>query len=111
MAKKAKKLVNLWEPGPAKKSSSSGKPCMVKFSSMNKSKKRSYKKYRGQGRQEKYMSGGNVVAMMVVFWLVSSGERNEQRQADLRAKCYQLTEVEEVYASRYECMKDNARKG
>ena len=32
-----------------KKSSSSGKPSMVKTSSMNKSKKRAYKKYRGQG--------------------------------------------------------------
>ena len=33
-----------------KKSSSSGKPSMVKMSSMNKDKKQSYKKYRGQGR-------------------------------------------------------------
>ena len=57
------------------------------------------------------MSGGIVIAMMAVFWLVSSGERNEQRQAELRAKCYQLAEVEEVYPSRYECMKDKARKG
>lgn len=38
------------EPGPPKKTSSSGNPTMVKFSSMNKAKKRSYKKYRGQGR-------------------------------------------------------------
>ena len=38
------------EAGPPKKSSSSGNPNMVKFSSMNKAKKRSYKKYRGQGR-------------------------------------------------------------
>ena len=35
---------------PPKKSSSSGKASMVKFSTMNKDKKRSYKKYRGQGR-------------------------------------------------------------
>lgn len=33
-----------------KKSSTSGKPSMVKFSSMNKKKRASYKKYRGQGR-------------------------------------------------------------
>jgi hypothetical protein len=33
-----------------KKSSGSGNDAMVKTSSMNKSKKRSYKKYRGQGR-------------------------------------------------------------
>lgn len=33
-----------------KKSSSSGSNAMVKTSSMNKNKRRSYKKYRGQGR-------------------------------------------------------------
>jgi hypothetical protein len=33
-----------------KKTSSSGNPNMVKFSSMNKNKKKSYKAYRGQGR-------------------------------------------------------------
>jgi len=33
-----------------KKTSSSGDPKMVKFSSMNKHKKRSYKAYRGQGK-------------------------------------------------------------
>ena len=33
-----------------KKSSSSGKMSMLKFSSMNKHKKRSFKAYRGQGR-------------------------------------------------------------
>ena len=33
-----------------KKTSQSGKPSMVKTSSMNKNKRRSYKKYRGQGR-------------------------------------------------------------
>ena len=33
-----------------KKSSTSGKMSMVKMSSMPKSKKRSFKKYRGQGR-------------------------------------------------------------
>ena len=38
------------EPGPPKKTSSSGNPSMVKFSTMNKHKRRSYKKYRGQGR-------------------------------------------------------------
>lgn len=36
--------------GIKKKSSSSGKNSMLKLSSMNKHKKRSYKKYRGQGR-------------------------------------------------------------
>jgi hypothetical protein len=43
-------LTVVHEPGPPKRSSTSGNPNMVKFSSMNKSKKRSYKKYRGQGR-------------------------------------------------------------
>ena len=33
-----------------KKSSQGGKPNMIKFSSMNKNKKRGYKKYRGQGK-------------------------------------------------------------
>lgn len=33
-----------------KKSSTSGKMSMVKFASMNKNKKRSFKAYRGQGR-------------------------------------------------------------
>ena len=33
-----------------KKSSSSGNPAMVKRSSMNKHKRKSFKKYRGQGR-------------------------------------------------------------
>lgn len=33
-----------------KKTSTSGKPSMVKFGSMNKKKKANYKKYRGQGR-------------------------------------------------------------
>ena len=33
-----------------KKSSSSGNPHMVKTSSMNKNKRRYFKKYRGQGR-------------------------------------------------------------
>ena len=40
----------VWEPKAPKKSSSSGKPARVKFSSMNKSRKANYKKYRGQGR-------------------------------------------------------------
>jgi len=50
MARISKKLVNNWEPGPPKKSSTSANPNMVKTSTMNKNKKRSYKKYRGQGR-------------------------------------------------------------
>lgn len=33
-----------------KKSASSGNPAMVKRSSMNKNKRKNYKKYRGQGR-------------------------------------------------------------
>ena len=41
--------VHIHEP-VRKKSSSSGKMSMVKMSSMPKSKKRSFKKYRGQGR-------------------------------------------------------------
>ena len=45
-----KTVQRVWEPSPPKRSSSSGNPRMVKFSSMNKNKKRSYKKYRGQGR-------------------------------------------------------------
>ena len=45
-----RKKVSGYEPAPPKKSSSSAKPSMVKFSSINKNKKRSYKKYRGQGR-------------------------------------------------------------
>ena len=37
--------------GIKKKTSTSGKPSMVKFASMNKNTKRSYKKYRGQGKR------------------------------------------------------------
>lgn len=47
MAKTAS--VHIHEP-VRKKSSSSGKGSMVKFASMNKNKKASYKAYRGQGR-------------------------------------------------------------
>ena len=44
------KTVNAYIHEPVrKKSSSSGKMSMVKMSSMPKSKKRSFKKYRGQG--------------------------------------------------------------
>jgi hypothetical protein len=35
---------------PPKKTSVSGNPAMVKTSSMNKTKRKSYKAYRGQGR-------------------------------------------------------------
>lgn len=56
------------------------------------------------------MSGGIVIAIIIVFWLVSSSERNEQRMQELRTECYQLAEVQEVYASQYECVRDNARK-
>lgn len=48
MARGLKKIV--WEAKPPKKSSSSGNPHMVKTSTMNKHKRRSFKKYRGQGR-------------------------------------------------------------
>lgn len=47
--RKFKEKIN-FAPGPPKKTSSSGNPLMVKTSSMNKHKRRSYKKYRGQGR-------------------------------------------------------------
>jgi len=43
-------LSRTFEPGPPKKSSTSGNPHMVKTSTMPKHRKRSYKKYRGQGR-------------------------------------------------------------
>ena len=54
---------------------------------------------------------GHIAVMAVVFWLVSSEDRNEQRKQELRNTCYQLAEVEEVYRSQYECIRDNARKG
>lgn len=57
------------------------------------------------------MSGGIVIAMMVVFWLASSGERSEMKSQELRNKCYQLVEVEKLYESRSECVSDKARKG
>lgn len=44
------KFAVIYEAGPPKKTSSSGNPHMVKTSSMNKHKRRSFKKYRGQGR-------------------------------------------------------------
>lgn len=50
MAQISKKILSNWEPGPRKKTSSSGNPNMIKRSTMSKGKKRSYKKYRGQGR-------------------------------------------------------------
>jgi len=43
-------MAKVFEPGPPKKTSSSGNPAMIKTSTMNKRKKASYKKYRGQGR-------------------------------------------------------------
>lgn len=48
MAKKIKERIVV-EP-VIKKSSGSGNPRMVKTSTMNKHKRRSYKAYRGQGR-------------------------------------------------------------
>lgn len=46
---KTKQAVMNYEP-TKKKTSSSGKMSMLKTSSMNKHKKRSFKAYRGQGR-------------------------------------------------------------
>lgn len=47
----ARKVVTVKSVEPTKKkTATSGKPSMVKTSTMNKHKKRSYKKYRGQGR-------------------------------------------------------------
>jgi hypothetical protein len=47
---KVKQNTNTIHVPTKKKSSTSGKHSMLKTSSMNKSKKRGYKKYRGQGR-------------------------------------------------------------
>ena len=47
----AKKMnVSVYRGGEPKKSSSSGNPLMIKKSSMNKNKRRSYKAYVGQGK-------------------------------------------------------------
>tara|TARA_A200000159_G_C7326915_1_gene341383 strand:- start:1648 stop:1797 length:150 start_codon:yes stop_codon:yes gene_type:complete len=42
--------VSLYEPGRGKKTSQGKKKRSIKFSSMNKSKKRSWKAYQGQGK-------------------------------------------------------------
>lgn len=45
------KTGSVWKPeGKPKNTSQTSKGSRVKFSSMNKSKKRGFKKYRGQGR-------------------------------------------------------------
>jgi hypothetical protein len=45
------KLAAVWKPQPRKKKTSQGvTEASIKRSSMNKSKKRSHKEYRGQGR-------------------------------------------------------------
>lgn len=49
MAKQLGGGIKVRESKP-KKSSQGGKPNMIKFSSMNKNKRRGYKKYRGQGK-------------------------------------------------------------
>ena len=50
----AKKInIGSYKGGEPKKSSSSANPVMVKTASMNKSKRKSYKAYRGQGRWRK----------------------------------------------------------
>jgi hypothetical protein len=47
----AKALGTAWKPEPKRKKTSQGvTSSSIKVSSMNKSKKRSYKQYRGQGR-------------------------------------------------------------
>lgn len=46
----AKLAGTAWKPGPnPKKTAQGAKPSRIKRSSMNKSKKRSFKAYRGQG--------------------------------------------------------------
>jgi len=50
MAKSKKEVLISHEKNIFKKTSTSGKPSMVKRSSMNKNQKASYKAYRGQGR-------------------------------------------------------------
>lgn len=50
MAKAAKTKEKVIIEPTKKKSSGSGNPVMVKTSTMNKHKRRSYKAYRGQGR-------------------------------------------------------------
>jgi len=50
MAKPKKEVSISHEKNIFKKTSTSGKPSMVKRSSMNKKRKASYKAYRGQGR-------------------------------------------------------------
>lgn len=50
MAKKVSVFTKVNIEPTIKRSSSSGNPAMVKTSSMNKNKRRSFKKYRGQGR-------------------------------------------------------------
>ena len=53
---------------------------------------------------------GTLLLMTFVFFMVSSEDRNEIKKQEMRNKCYQLTEVQEVYPSTYACMKDRARK-
>lgn len=50
MAKKIGIFTKVHIEPTIKKTSSSGNPAMVKTSSMNKNKRKSFKKYRGQGR-------------------------------------------------------------
>lgn len=54
----SKGTINLYNQKPPKKSSQGGNHSMIKTSSMSKARRRSYKKYRGQGkRQESIMVG------------------------------------------------------
>jgi len=47
----AKGTINLYNQKPPKKSSQGGNHSMIKTSSMSKARRRSYKKYRGQGKR------------------------------------------------------------
>ena len=47
----AKGSVNLYNQKPPKKTSQGGNDSMIKTSSMNKSRRASYKRYRGQGKR------------------------------------------------------------
>ena len=59
------------KPSIPKKTSIGGNHSMIKTSSMNKSRKASYKKYRGQGkRQEKLWQIQNAVMMNVLIKIV-----------------------------------------
>ena len=47
----AKASIDIYRQKPPKKTSQGGNHSMIKTSSMSKSRRRSYKKYRGQGKR------------------------------------------------------------